>query len=88
MVQEIRGFDYAYGDVRAFDTKCRAITPENLARLLNRECQVVVAQVGCPIDARYLRWLKEGVLLLVVPEKPLAQWSATRKGDSINRVAE
>ena len=85
MVQRVRGYDYAIEDIRAFDMKGRAIARENLPRLLKRECQVVIAQAGSPIDAKHLRWLREDLLLLVVPEKPLAEWSATPEGKRVER---
>jgi hypothetical protein len=80
VVPERCGFDYALKDVRAFDMKGRAIDSEHVSRLLKAEALVVVTQPDHLIDAQHLQWFKEGVLHLVVPERPLAQWSLSETG--------
>lgn len=88
MVQRLYGYDYSFRDIRAFDMKGRPVSPEKLPRLLERECQVVIAQTGSPIDAKHLRWLREDLLLLVVPKEPLAEWLATPRGNPVKPDAE
>lgn len=88
MVQSLYGYDYRFQDIRAFDMKGKPVSAENLSRLLKRESRVVIAQAGSPIDAQHLRWFKEDVILLVVPQKPLAEWSATPDGKRLSRDAE
>ncbi len=66
-VREERPVPFDAGDVRAFDTAGKQVDVKKLARLLAKETPVLVSADGRPVDPFYLRVVKDGTLVLVLP---------------------
>jgi hypothetical protein len=55
-------------DVKAFDTRGKALDEKALAEALKKETIVLVSADGNPVDPFYLKIVKEGTVVLVLPQ--------------------
>jgi hypothetical protein len=59
--------DYAVEKVKAYDTRGKVVETKKLHGLLKGEVVVLVSADGKPVDPLYLRLVKEGTLVFVLP---------------------
>jgi RNA polymerase sigma factor (sigma-70 family) len=66
-VAEVLAAEYPLAEVRTYDTQGKPVEKKKLAGLLIGETLVLVSADGKPIDPIYLRLVKEGTLVFVLP---------------------
>src|SRR5262249_43261001 len=59
---------YPPGDVKVYDTKGNKVDPKDLPKLLKNPVPVLVSTDGNKVHPYYLRNVKEGTLVLVLPK--------------------
>jgi hypothetical protein len=62
--------DHPLEEVQVYDTRGKAVSPKKLPGLLKGETFVLVSADGKPVDPLYLRLVKEGTLVFVLPAPP------------------
>ncbi len=64
---ELLAVDYTLDEVKAYDTRGKVVQPKKLPELLKGETVVLVSADGKPVDPLYLRLVKDGTLVFVLP---------------------
>ncbi len=59
--------NYAIEEVKTYDTRGKEVERKKLPGLLKGETLVLVSATGQPVDPLYLRLVKEGTLVIVLP---------------------
>jgi RNA polymerase sigma factor (sigma-70 family) len=69
---ELLAVDYTLKDVKIYDTRGKKVGPKKLPELLKGETVVLVSADGKPVDPLYLRLVKEGTLVFVLPASAIS----------------
>jgi RNA polymerase sigma factor (sigma-70 family) len=64
---ELLTVDYPLKEVKVYDTRGNEVQPEKLSGLLKGEVYVLVSADGKPVDPLFLRLVKEGTLVFILP---------------------